>query len=146
MLNAVRGEPEAETSCVGALCGRRGELGQGAVQGAGECQVILYCLRVGHRRKACDFRGAEKDYEVPRWTRDLLRSAMPTLVRLEPAPSWQGCCTDEMTGMTLALLFASSYTCEADPQVNGYAKKIAGTFFRNPEEKEFGEKKLKGEI
>jgi hypothetical protein len=35
---------------------------------------------------------------------------------------------------------------KADSQVNGYAKKIAGTFFRNSEEKEFGEKKLRGEI
>lgn len=30
-------------------------------------------------------------------------------------------------------------------QVNGYAKKIAGTVFGKPEEKEFGEKKLRGE-
>ncbi|WWD21100.1 hypothetical protein CI109_105581 [Kwoniella shandongensis] len=31
-------------------------------------------------------------------------------------------------------------------QVNGYAKKFAGTVFRNSEEKEFGEKKLDGQI
>jgi hypothetical protein len=30
-------------------------------------------------------------------------------------------------------------------QVNGYAKKFAGTIFNKPEEKEFGEKKLRGE-
>ncbi|WWC64117.1 uncharacterized protein I303_106725 [Kwoniella dejecticola CBS 10117] len=30
-------------------------------------------------------------------------------------------------------------------QVNGYAKKIAGTVFRNEGEKEFGEKKLEGQ-
>ncbi|ORY26228.1 hypothetical protein BCR39DRAFT_541508 [Naematelia encephala] len=31
-------------------------------------------------------------------------------------------------------------------QVNGYAKKFAGSVFRNKDEKEFGEKKLQGEI
>jgi len=30
-------------------------------------------------------------------------------------------------------------------QVNGYAKKFAGTFFGNKDEKEFGEAKLRGE-
>ncbi|KIR35091.1 hypothetical protein I352_02358 [Cryptococcus deuterogattii MMRL2647] len=30
-------------------------------------------------------------------------------------------------------------------QVNGYAKKFAGAAFRNPEEKEWGEKKLAGD-
>ncbi|OWZ40192.1 hypothetical protein LQV05_004717 [Cryptococcus neoformans] len=30
-------------------------------------------------------------------------------------------------------------------QVNGYAKKFAGATFRNPEEKEWGEKKLAGD-
>ncbi|WWC91299.1 uncharacterized protein L201_006242 [Kwoniella dendrophila CBS 6074] len=30
-------------------------------------------------------------------------------------------------------------------QVNGYAKKFAGTVFRNEDEKEFGEKKLQGQ-
>lgn len=29
-------------------------------------------------------------------------------------------------------------------QVNGYAKKFAGTIFRNEEEKKFGEAKLEG--
>ncbi|KAK8843382.1 hypothetical protein IAR55_007039 [Kwoniella newhampshirensis] len=43
----------------------------------------------------------------------------------------------------------STSTTEKIPfkeQVNGYAKKFAGTVFRNPEEKEFGEKKLDGQI
>jgi hypothetical protein len=54
--------------------------------------------------------------------------------------------TGYLSRSKLVLHFAlSTPGGSADAQVNGYAKKIAGTVFGNKEEKEFGDKKLHGE-